>query len=248
MPDLVCYRIRNTLRGLKIADFDEVVDPDVRNLIASQPVNLPDFSAKLFKSGAHPHKPAWGAFVESGVPDADIPLVSSTSAVLIVRVEGLAGFFAFTFGSAGRHLLRDGAHEYGYGLRAVLNLVLGGGADPQGEGAIRSADWKRFAGQTTRTRRQATRAAALEEFDIDQVRDILRQLAGRPHDTDTWGQVVLGGDSLKVGLNLSFEELGVLCRRIETIARKTDYQQHVPWVDHVRLVRDEEERDKWRRL
>lgn len=243
MPDLVCYRIKETLRGTALKTFDDVVDPSEHTVTTSDPVEHLGFSAKLFVVGAPPHKPAWAGFVEAGVPDVDIPKVASVSAVLVVRVDKLKGFFAFAFGTVGRHLLRDGVHEYGYGLQAVLNLVFGGGANLQGDGTIRSADWKRFAGQTTRTRRQTTRAAAIEEFDIDQVRDILRQLAGRPHDTAAWGEVVLGGDSIKVGVDLTFPELGELCKRIESVARKTDYRKHVPWVDHVRLVREQSERE-----
>ena len=70
------------------------------------------------------------------------------------------------------------------------------------------------------------------------LRDVVSKATGVPTDRDSWGQRVGGGDALVLGLELSFDQLGELCRRIEDTHARDDYKDHFDWIDYIQPIAD----------
>lgn len=138
-----------------------------------------------------------------------------------------------------RHLLRDNVIERDFGVRAAINLTLVGADDPlTAESRVRSIDFKQVAGVTTRTRRQTSRDIALDNFELDRSRDILRKITTHPIDKEAWGIRVTGGDSFTAGLDINFDGIADFCARLDAIATDTTFQQRYPWINQLRAIRD----------
>ncbi len=188
-----------------------------------------------------PHEPDWADFLRSRFgADLWIPQTTSTGALLVVRLgaDSSQTYFAFAFGVTGRHLLRSGAWERGYGLRTTLNLLYPHGHDDGNSGRIVGLDAKRRGAETVRSRRQASRATAFETFELDRLRDVIGGATGRPADTEAWGRRISGGDPLHFASDLRFAEFGKLCRTIAEVHDRVDYRERFAWLDFIRPVTD----------
>lgn len=241
MPALTCYRLKSELDGNDQLDFDDYID-NVGRLTSVGPTANPAFEAKLYYQSSQPRQPAWGDFLAGGFgATIDWPLSQFTSAVLIVRrtVRQRRDHFAFTFGPAGRYLLRDDSYLRAFGLRAALNLMYPAGQIVQAPRGLRTVDSKRRSATLVRSHAQASSVTTFEVFDIDRLRDVVGGVEGRPADTATWGQRVSGGDALAVNLeDFQFSGIGALCSDIEDVARRGDYRLQFAWLDHIQPVTD----------
>jgi len=125
MPNFTCYRLRNEIDGAVVQDFDGYLAAEAGAVEAYGPIAGDGFTSKLFVTSVPPRPPSWISFLDQGFTQADQwPTISSAGALLIVRVDQPAlGYFAFTFGTMGRFLLRSDAHRRAYGLRTALNLM-----------------------------------------------------------------------------------------------------------------------------
>jgi uncharacterized protein (TIGR04141 family) len=247
VTDLNCYRLLN-VEGEPIADFDDAVDLEGWDLIERGPVGFDEFSVKMWVFSSDPSPPGWsGFFAIPELNQLEVPDASTVSALVLARVDGQPGLWGFSFGPAGRFLIRSGAVERGYGLRAALNLIRPADSAEEVVAAsrIRSVDRKRVSQNTVRTRTQSSSPMELEGFDVDRLRDILENVSGQPAD-EKWGRIVVGRDSLKVSVDRPFYELGPLCREIDDVAQLADYREWCPWVDDLRFVRDADERERIR--
>lgn len=245
MADLVCYRIRTSLDGEDIVAFDQVVRDDKGDLDVYGPEDYGQFTAMLYVRNTPDHALPWQAFVREGFgPDVRFPLMPGSSALVVVAIGEPRQFYALPFGVAGRYLLRDGVFERSFGLRAALNLLFSGDASTATApaGRVQSVDTTLLGTTTMKARKQASRLSTLETFDVDRLREMLRQLVVRPTDEDAWGARFVGSDAAKVGKDVDFADIGDFCVRVADVADRKDYRDHVPWVDQVRLVQDPEER------
>lgn len=237
MAILTCYKLRP-----KVEDFDDAVDlEDLPGQVQPfDPISGQGFTAKLYTVAAPPREPEWLAFLKEGFDKATVPPGRSSGALLLMTIQnrGKDHFFAFTFGS-GRYLLKQDVFERNYGLKVALNLIFQGGAtaDPS---RLRALDAKRVAETTILTRRQASRTAAFETFDIDVMRDLLSGVTGNPTDPNQWGTRIEGRHSLKLNFDLPFNDLGALCRRVLTAAARNDYKEGFSWIDNIAATKDAE--------
>ena len=151
---LTCFRLHAVLEGTPVTDFDDFIDLEIEGLREEQgPVAGPDFVAKIYLITTAPRAPGWADFVTQAFNTLTIPTHASTGALLIVRLSDHDdGYFAFTFGLMGRHLLRDDAPRRAYGLRTALNLIypVGGGRAP---GRVTAVDTTRRAAGVVRASR-----------------------------------------------------------------------------------------------
>lgn len=239
MPNLACYRLRDEIDGSAVQDFNGYLAAETGDVQVHGPIAGDGFEAKLFVTSVPPRQPLWASFLDQGFTQADQwPTISSAGALLIVRVdEPELGYFAFTFGTLGRFLLRPDAHRRAYGLRAALNLMYPSG-DSSNPSRLRSLDSHRHDRSTVRARRQTSTASTFEVFDVDRMREILRTAVGRPADQDRWGLRVGGGDALNISPELQFSEVGQLCRDIHAASIRTDYRERFAWLDDVQPVMD----------
>jgi uncharacterized protein (TIGR04141 family) len=243
MVALTCYKIRRSVGGQAVADFDDVVDGD-RSLTVYGPQSWSDFQAKLYVSDVPPHPPRWGEFLHPVVgSDLVLPATASVAALLVVRIGSARSpeFYAFAFGPGGRFLLRSDSYERAYGLRAALNVIYPVTQGDSDLSRLTSLDAKRRAEGVLRSRRQLSRAATFETFDLDRLRDILSAATGRPEDTAAWGNRVSGGDALSFSTESPIRQLGAICRAISEVHDRTDYQARFAFLDRIRPISDEEE-------
>ena len=242
MTTLTCYRIRPGRTGPGPDGLDQIVDLENRSIRISNLILDGDFQARLYMLNNAPQTVSWAHFVQSGFDDAVIDRAFGPSALLVVRLlqevpdSPTDQIFAFTFGSAGRFLLRPDCYRRGFGLRTSLNLIYPAEADPAAR--LRAIDTKRRAATTTRARVQASEQTDFEAFDVNRFRDILSKAAGTPHDKESWGSRITGGDSLSFTVGVSIDDLGDLCRRVESAHLQTDYQAQFDWIDHIQPISD----------
>lgn len=202
---------------------------------------MDDYRAKLFLAQSMPHEPRWGQFLRGGFGDAvQTPPVSGAAALLVMEVEnqGQKHYFAIVFGFAGRHLLRSGCWQRGYGLRTALNLIYPRDAPHTDPGRLIGVEAKTRSRQTMRSRRQASRATTLEEFDVDRFRDVVGAASGRPADIGAWGARVTGADAIYLNPTIVFDQLPGLCRRLIESHNQDDYKDQFDWLDDLQPVAD----------
>ncbi len=236
MPNLSCYRLHDPEADRPALDFDDFVETD-QPLSVSAVAAFDDFEAKLYVSAGNPHVPPWASFLSEGFQNLNWPTLSSTSAVLIVALlEGgeRTRWFAFTFGPAGRFLLRSNAYRRAYGLRVALNVV--SGTDVNQRARVRTLDARRRTSEPTRSRVQAVSAAPVSSFGVDQWRDLMTRADGVPWDQDGWGTRISGGDSVSLSYGRSLAEVGALCRRLDEAWSQDNYKREFGWIDHFQPV------------
>jgi uncharacterized protein (TIGR04141 family) len=144
--------------------------------------------------------------------------------------------FAFPFGMSGRFLLKPDVYERGYGLRTALNLIYPRSVEEAAR--LRAVDSKRHGASTVRSRFQASEPADFETFDVNRLRDVVNKATGTPADVGKWGYRIGGGDSVTLNVDMSFEEIGKLCGRIERAHAKKDYKDRFDWIDYIQPVTD----------
>jgi uncharacterized protein (TIGR04141 family) len=214
------------------------VDADGPGVSASDVYEGPGFEAQAFLVTPPPHAVPWAAFLSQAFPELAITRTAAPSAVLVVKVDRQQQedlVFAFSFGPAGRFLLRRDVLKRGFGLRTALNLIY---PRAGGDGArLRAVDSKRRGQTIVRSRSQASSQAEFEVFDVNQLQDVLGKAIGVPADA-TWGPRVSGGDALSLSLDLAFNELGHLCENLHAAFVRDDYRQRFAWIDHVQPIDD----------
>lgn len=242
MPPLTCYRLRREVDGQGVQGFDDFLDREGHSIAEHGPLPGPGFEAMLYVSTGSPASPKWATFLREGFVDLALPLIAGVSALLLVRVRFRGGgsweYFALTFGAGGRFLLKEGTYERGYGLRTALNLIYPREEKQENPDLARliSLDAKRRSPDSLRSRRQTSRSATFEAFDLDRLRDIVSAATGRPSDVGAWGTRISGGDALHLKLELGFEQLGRMCKRIAAAHDRTDYRERFRWLDDMQPV------------
>lgn len=241
MPSLTCYRVPERIGDQPVDDFTDVVDLDDFDVTTHGPVDRNGFRAQLYVINRYPHEPRWGAFLRQGFGEGlDFPPSISPAALLLVELRRRRQrmMFAFPFGIAGRFLLRPDGYERGYGLRTALNLLYPRTAVDLDLARLKAVDSKRHGATIIRSRAQASESSTFESFAVNQLRDVVNKATGVPADCDSWGQRVGGADALVLALELSFDQLGELCKRIEETHERDDYKDHFDWIDFIQPTSD----------
>ena len=189
---------------------------DVRSLNVYEVRPRMGFEGLLYVASPKQGPPDWLRFVETGIQDKLREVTNrSNAAVLVIRRKGR--IFAFTFGH-GRHLLKEGALEPDFGLKAALNGLR--------HDSLRSLDSLSVEEQTVFKRSQASRASELQVFGIDVSRDILQAVTGIPRE-DVPLQALSGtGSTLSISAHTDFKGLGPLTDLLLRLYRKRVYRTH----------------------
>jgi uncharacterized protein (TIGR04141 family) len=119
-----------------------------------------------------------------------------------------------------------------------LNLIYPRRAGLGDPGRLIGVEAKTRGRHIIRSRRQASRATTLEEFEIDRFRDVVGEAVGKPADRDKWGTRVSGGDAIYLNPEVSFDDLPALCRRLIEAHAQTDYRDQFDWLDDLQPVAD----------
>lgn len=171
--------------------------------------------------------PSWVSFV-GPLLSSDAPSLtsSSTSGLLVIRIEGR--YFALTFGY-GRGLLDMSKIEHRFGLRVALNLL-----DPS---KIRSLDTKTFEDMVVTKNTQVSKSSDLPSFGIDVSRDILRAVTGELRDKSI-AKKLSGADALVANVEIEPSGLSAFCSNLLHAFEDESYKNDFGWIDNLALVRD----------
>jgi uncharacterized protein (TIGR04141 family) len=147
--------------------------------------------------------------------------------------------FAFAFGYGGRFLIRDDLYIRGYGLRTCLNILYPRATDDEATPArIRALRSKRRGATVVRSDVQASSVSAFEVFNVNRLRDVISAAAGVPAENEMWGRRISGGDPVHIDLDVTFDEMGALCRRVDAAYDRDDYKDGFAWIDDIQPVSD----------
>ncbi|MGU3625914.1 TIGR04141 family sporadically distributed protein [Comamonas sp. C24C] len=174
-------------------------------------------------------RPSWGPVLDE-VAGRVIPDLAnrSSSAVLLLRVEG--DVFAFTFGY-GRYLIDQSLFVQDFGLRTALNTL--------DDKSLRSVDLHTLEDQPVQKKSQAARDSEVGVFGIDILRDVLRAVTGVPKRGVDLMQIAGGDAMFSFGAEMEAADFPELARRIKGYYNNDDYKTSFSWVDNVRKVKDD---------
>ena len=180
---------------------------------------------KLFVQKRHPKPPAWAQFFRDCIDLAEIGNISTTSAVLLVKINGR--IFALTFGH-GRHLLNADCWEERFGLKVTLNCI--------DQSKVRCIDKKTLDAITKQSREQASRDALPQDFGLDIEQDLLRAVTGKPAK-EIHGNRMSGMDSLHVSVKAKLGDISYFLAEYYDRYGDDTYKKEFPWVDHIAEVK-----------
>jgi uncharacterized protein (TIGR04141 family) len=152
----------------------------------------------------------------------------SSSAVLLLRVDG--DIFAFAFGY-GRYLIEQSLFVQDFGLRTALNTL--------DDKSLRSVDLHTLEDQPVQKKSQAARDSDVGIFGIDILRDVLRSVTGVPKRGVGLMQITGGDAMFSFGVEMEASDFPALVRRIKGYYANDDYKTSFSWVDNVRKVKDD---------
>lgn len=163
-----------------------------------------------------------------GAVELDLAIArnASTAAVWLIELQGKR--FALTFGY-GRNLLRPGAYEEDFGLKATLNAV-----DPN---KIKAIDRMTLDAVAQQTRIQASQDASMSEFGLDVEQDLLRAVTGTPVDASL-GLRFTGRDALQIIIPTKLVNIPKLLDRYAAEFTKDDFKVRFPWIEQIHEVDD----------
>ena len=174
-------------------------------------------------------RPGWGDLLDevSGVAIPDLANRSS-SAVLLLRIDG--DVFAFAFGY-GRYLIEQSLFIQDFGLRTALNTL--------DDKSLRSVDLHTLEDQPVQKRSQAARDSEVGVFGIDISRDILRAVTGVPKRGVNLKHIAGGDAMFSFGADMEVADFPALARRVKGYYSNQDYKLSFAWVDNVRQIKDD---------
>lgn len=185
----------------------------------------------LIYKGGFQSKPGWVSIFD-GIQGFDSKGIwnQSSKAILVVKHDGK--WFCFTFGYA-RHLIDELAYERNFGLIVSLNL-----GDPVG---MKSIDKANVGHVSLRSREQATREIALNNFEFNDDIDLLRSVTAKlPKQKDEDQETVSGRDSVTINTTVTVDAFEDIAKRLYTAFRSTSYKKRYPWLGKIKEERDKQ--------
>lgn len=203
-------------------DAKNSLKPDNQLIDAYQAENLPQ-GASLFISDKDSTTPWWVSYFSINGNLRQ----ESKGAIIFIPIRDR--FFALTFGHVYHNLL-DVSYEYDFGLKVTLNSL-----EPN---ELKSADIV-DPGSARRKRMQVPITSDLTYLDFDSNSEILKSLTGKvKHQYKDIFKNATGSTNLKVGINLSPNELVGLCEQLLDLYSSDDYLESFPNIQKIRPEKD----------
>ena len=184
----------------------------------------------LYIKPTHAHRPPWFSLFEGSVQSDLRSKLKNVNVSAIFLVKRKRRIFGIAFGY-GRSLLKEGAWEELFGLKVVLNSI-----DP---GKIRVIDRKNLDTMLTHTRTQMSRKCAIEEFNLDVQRVLLKALMGEPKD-GTFASSISGADALSITSQVTLDTIESKCDEMLKTFTARNYKKSFAWVDNISEVTDKQ--------
>lgn len=158
----------------------------------------------FFYKRSAPQSPSWLGFFEGLLQEEQL-CNSFAQGLLVVSRTTVDGnrFFAISFGY-GRNLLQPNIIDSRFGLITALNSI--------DEKQLRSLDINTLESVPKIDRVQSSRLTEMNEFDVDQERDLLRSVTGKTSTAmkDHFGNTVTGASSLNISTEKTITNIGDL--------------------------------------
>ncbi|WP_353224636.1 TIGR04141 family sporadically distributed protein [Salinisphaera sp. C84B14] len=187
-----------------------------------------NFEGVLYVKNSEERRPKWAQLADSLVGEQVEQLTNrSSSAVLIIRVDG--GVLAFPFGY-GRFLLNITCFEQDFGLKSALNTL-----DHE---SLRSIDLHTLEDQPIQKKSQTLRGSEASVFGIDIFKDVLRAVTGAPRPGVNYKNIA-GGDAIySFGVEMLVNEFPRVAGELVDYYRGDLYKTSFSWVDNIRRIKD----------
>jgi uncharacterized protein (TIGR04141 family) len=184
-------------------------------------------NAALFIKPTFKNPPRWQALLNDAFDLSQVDLgVKSSSAVLLLTVQNRK--FALAFGH-GHAMLDDAKVVHDFGLKASLSMV-----EPE---QLRNIDVMRPESMALRKRHQVGRSSRMDEFEIDQLLDVVRSITGRSGDQE-FAKKVTGTTAFKITADLDYDALPDKCARALELYNSDAYQENFAIIDNLRPEKD----------
>lgn len=186
------------------------------------------FHARAYFQKNKPTTPKWLSFLleHFDINPEDISNATN-SFLLLVKIQDriLAITTGFGFTAIDRNRL-----EMGFGLRVALNEI-----DSK---KIKEVNVRKIDTTTKQKRVLLNRDSPLHDFDFDVDEDLLNLIAGQPRNGHL-ARKLIGSDSLSITGDLNIIDLGKKCEALLQAFLKTDYRNDFAFIDHLRIVKDQ---------
>jgi uncharacterized protein (TIGR04141 family) len=191
------------------------------------PENDDGTAAALFIKPSFKNPPRWQTLLNDAFDLSQVDLgVKSSSAVLFLTINGRR--FALAFGH-GHTMLEDAALVHDFGLKASLSMV-----EPE---QLRNIDVMRPESMALRKRHQVGRSSRMDEFEIDQLLDVVRSITGRSGDQD-FAKKVTGTTAFKITAQIDYGGLPGKCGRALELYESNAYRENFALIDNLRPEKD----------
>lgn len=216
-----------------VDNFDDALDlTKLEGEDSFREISLADdvpFEAKAYFQQNRRTQPKWLDFIKDYVEINDEEVFNTTNSFLLLiksenRIFAISQGFGFT-------ALNRKKLERGFGLRVVLNEI-----NPQ---KIKSVDARNIDTTTKQKKVYINKNSPLYEFDFDFDADLINILSGQPGD-EALARKLAGSDSLSLTADIEFSNLGEKCSQLLNSFNKEIYRQNFPFIDYLRIVKDEE--------
>ncbi|WP_138379468.1 DUF6119 family protein [Luteithermobacter gelatinilyticus] len=211
----------------EVADYQDALKDNIAFTRIDPKEGDDETGAALFIKPTLKNPPRWQALLSGTFDLNQVDLgVKSSSAVLFLTVEDRK--FALAFGH-GHAMLDDAKVVHDFGLEASLSMV-----EPE---QLRNIDVMRPEAMALRKRHQVGRSSRMEEFEIDQLLDVVRSITGRSSDQD-FAKKVTGTTAFKITANLEYADLANKCARALELYESDAYQENFALIDNLRSEKD----------
>ncbi len=178
-------------------------------------------------------KPKWiKTFFNDEVEDNELRN-KTIQAVYITEVtleDGSSRIFALTFG-LGRNLLKLDNFEERFGIITAMNLI--------NAETLRSVDINSLDGNPKSHRIQVGRLGSLNDFELDEVYDILKNINGRMDENRIEDAKSIGGrQSLSITLTTDIYQIEDVLAQLYSEFKSSAYKEKFPGIDDTREIKD----------
>lgn len=228
---VIMSKVKLTIMLIKsdYTDFDSIVHEGLHCITFGE-------NKRFYYRRTSVHAPKWcDTFFNGQVNGEEELKVASVQAVLIVRRQfgDSVRFCAITFGF-GRNLLRANVIESRFGLKTTLNSV--------DESQLRSIDLNTLESIPKLDRIQTSRLSKVNDFDIEEDRDLLRCITGRTKTAlvEDLGTTISGSDSLRISVEATINSIERTLDVCMAQYNSQDYREKFDWIDNLRPVVDKD--------
>ncbi len=194
-----------------------------------------DENKKIFFAPTYVHEPSWVTnFFELKCEELK---QANSRAVLIdkINIKGKEIKFAVVFGYA-KNLFATDVLEEQFGLKIVLNTV--------NVNSIRKISKLSIGGNLKQSQEQMPKTSNINEFGFDLDRDLIRYVTAKCEDEIFAKANITGGDIFSLQAEININNIDGFLVNCYNRYCENKYQKNFEWIDNIKEVKSNNEKDK----